>query len=126
LASISPSPQLIKGKRHLLVIERIDPQLFRSGSVLSPLQHGDDGFEPADPVRIGSLVRLHLGNLGFMGGDFRFQCLAPLLGRIDLGLGSRDHRLEGVDVVWELMQIGRVHAAIMAQNAPDCLAFCAP
>ena len=93
---------------------------------MGPLQQGDDGFQPADLFRVGSLVRLHGGNLGLMRGDFSFQSPAPLLGRRHPVLGRHDHRLEGVDVIGERMQIGRVHAAIMAQNTPDCLAFCAP
>src|SRR5690606_15087949 len=48
-----------------------------------------------------------------------------LIGRRLLGMGSSNHRLEGVDVIGKLLRIGRVHARTMAQNTPDCLSFCA-
>src|SRR5690606_583867 len=95
---------LVEDEGHLLVIERIVPQPLRARAILGTLQHGDDGGQTGD-----ALVSSGVDNLEFG----------------DLGMGSSDHRLEGVDVIGKLLRIGRNHAPIMAQNAPDYLSFCA-
>ena len=124
--------QLIEHEGQLLGIEWIDPQLFRARPVLGAPQHGDDRFQPGDLFLVGGLGRFHGGNLGFMGRnlglmnhDRGLQRQALLLGRYLLGMGSSDHRLEGVNIIGKLLRIGRDHACKMAQNAPDCLSFCA-
>lgn len=83
---------LVEDEGHLLVIERIVPQPFRARAILSTLQHGDDRGQSRD-----ALVSRGVDNLEFG----------------DLGMGSSNHRLEGVDVIGKLLRIGRNHSRIM-------------
>ena len=85
---------------------------------MGALQHGDDRGQARD-----ALVGRGVDELEF--GDFGFQRQTLLIGRRLLGMGSSNHRLEGVDVIGKLPRIGRIHACKMAQNTPDCFSFCA-
>src|SRR5690606_16411522 len=69
---------LIEDEGHLLVFEWIVPQPLRARAILGTLQLGDDGGQTGD-----ALVSSGVDNLEFG----------------DLGMGSSDHRLEGVDVI---------------------------
>ena len=83
---------------------------------MGALQHGDDRGQARD-----ALVGRGVDELEF--GDFGFQRQTLLIGRRLLGMGSSNHRLEGVDVIGKLLRIGRIHACKMAQKHPGLLQF---